>query len=66
MDKRAYSLPEVVKLTSLGRSKIYENIASGDLRAVKLGKRTLILSEDLDAFLKNLPAVVQPSTVQQA
>ncbi|MCP4182429.1 MAG: helix-turn-helix domain-containing protein [Hyphomicrobiales bacterium] len=57
MDKRAFSLPEVVELTSIGRSKVYENITSGHLRAVKAGKRTLVLSEDLDAFLKNLPAV---------
>ncbi len=57
MEKLAFSIPEVVEIASIGRSKIYENIASGHLRAVKLGKRTLILSEDLDAFLKSLPAV---------
>jgi len=59
MEKHAFSILEVMQQTSLGRSKIYEEISNGRLRAVKLGNRTLVLAEDLDKFLQALPAVVQ-------
>jgi len=57
MEKHAYSIPEVMQQTSLGRSKIYEAISSGRLRAVKLDGRTLVLNEDLNKFLQALPVV---------
>ena len=50
----SFSIDDVSKNTGIGRTKIYEEINSGALRARKLGKRTIILKEDLDAFLTNL------------
>lgn len=50
------SIEEVCTATGLGRTKIYQAIGSGALPAKKLGKRTLVLKEDLNTFLANLDA----------
>ncbi len=48
------SIEEACAATGLGRTKLYELINSGQLRARKIGKRTIILKDDLDAFLSGL------------
>lgn len=52
----AYTIRDAVKATGLGRTTLYHAIADGSLRAVKRRSRTLILAEDLKAFLRALPA----------
>jgi excisionase family DNA binding protein len=42
---------------SVGRTHLYSQIKSGALPARKIGRRTLILHEDVQAFLRNLPGV---------
>ena len=51
----SFSIEEVCSLTGLGRTKLYEAINFGDLKAKKWGTRTVILKEDLEMFLKSLP-----------
>lgn len=51
----ALSVTEVLARTGIGRDKLYHIIREGWLPARKLGKRTLILQDDLQAFLKALP-----------
>ena len=51
----AHSISEVVKLTGVGRSVLYEQIGEGRLRIRKLGRRTLIFDADLKAWLESLP-----------
>jgi hypothetical protein len=41
----------------LGHTKIYEEISTGRLRAVKCGSRTLILAKDARAWERSLPAL---------
>lgn len=50
--KLAYRIDEAVKASGLGRSFLYERMADGSLKSVKIGGRRLILREDLMAFLK--------------
>lgn len=50
------SIEEVQAATGLGKTKIYACINSGALKARKLGKRTIVLRDDLNAFLSDLPA----------
>lgn len=57
MDPIAYTVPEVLQLIGIGRTKLYEAIGSGDLPARKVGNRTIILREDLLAWLSSLPLV---------
>lgn len=53
--KFALRISEVVQSSGVGRTKIYEAIRSGGLRAVKNGRTTLILADDIDRWLKSLP-----------
>lgn len=59
--KLAYTIPEVVKATSICRTLIYQDIATGALVARKRGSKTIILPEDLGAYLRALPAVKEVS-----
>lgn len=54
----ALSIEQVQEISGLGRTKIYELINEGALSARKLGKRTLILKNDLEEFLSGLPKYV--------
>jgi len=52
--KLAYSIQEVMAIVALGRDVIYRRIASGELKARKCGRRTLVLHSDLECFLRRL------------
>ena len=47
----AYPVDRAAKAAGLGRTKLYEAIARGELPSVKIGKRRLILVEDLRRWL---------------
>jgi excisionase family DNA binding protein len=51
------SILEACRVAGIGRTKIYEAIAGGSLKARKFGKRTIILRTDLQNFLSALPVV---------
>ena len=51
------SVPDACRLSGLGRTKIYQAIAEGRLKARKYGKRTIILRNDLQEFLTALPVM---------
>lgn len=53
-EKRAYTVLDVSRLTSVGRTRLYEEAKAGRLRFSKVGRRTIIRAEDLKAWLDNL------------
>lgn len=59
--KLAYTVPEAVKATGIGRTALYEEIKAGNLRASKRGSQTLILATELERFLTALPAAGKDS-----
>jgi excisionase family DNA binding protein len=56
-EKRAFSIPEFCLLYGVCRTTVYEEIRAGRLRAVKVGRRTLILVDDAEAWLAALPTL---------
>jgi hypothetical protein len=54
-EKLALSVADASLLSSIGRSKIYEAIASGELIAKKRGCSTLILPDDLKKWIASFP-----------
>jgi excisionase family DNA binding protein len=54
--REALNISEACAAAGIGRTKIYEAIAKGELRARKCGKRTLVLRDDLRHFLGSLPS----------
>ena len=52
--KLAYSIPEFLAAVPIGRTKLYEELKAGRLRAVKVGKRTLILITEAERWLATL------------
>ena len=53
--REGLSIAEACAMAGIGRTKLYAAIASGNLRARKLGKRRIILRSDLHQFLESLP-----------
>ena len=58
----AVSVVEAAKLIGVSRTHIANEIRKGSLTARKSGTRSLILIEDLKAYLANLPVI--PATDQ--
>ena len=56
LQREGLSIPEACAMAGIGRTKIYQAITDGALKARKCGKRTLVLRDDLRAFLQSLPA----------
>ena len=54
MDKVSYSIEETQMKTGICRGLLYKSINSGQLKAKKFGRRTIILHDDLMAFLSSL------------
>ena len=50
-DRGAFTIPEFCAWSRIGRTKVYELIAAGDLPIVKIGKKTLIRFSDGRALL---------------
>ena len=53
--REGLSVAEACAVAGIGRTKIYQAITDGSLKARKCGKRTLILRDELRHFLASLP-----------
>ena len=48
----AYSVKEACRVSSIGRTRLYQLIAEGRLEARKIGRRTIIPAESLRALIE--------------
>jgi excisionase family DNA binding protein len=55
IQREGFSISEACAFAGIGRTKIYQAITDGSLKARKCGKRTLILRDELRHFLASLP-----------
>lgn len=55
MSKLAYSVSEIKQELSIGHTKLYELIKSGQLKSHKVGGRTIFKAESVQEFLNSLP-----------
>ena len=55
------TVAEACSAARTGRTSLYRAIGVGDLRAVKRGRRTLVLVDDLRRWLESHPAI-EPKT----
>jgi hypothetical protein len=56
-EKRAFSIPEFSRRYGIGRTKVYEELRLGRLRARKIGRHTIIVVEDAESWLRRLPPI---------
>ena len=56
-DALADTVPAACARLGISRSALYLELASGRLRGVKAGGRTLLLRVDQDAWANSLPAI---------
>lgn len=60
MDKLLLTPEDAALVLSIGRSKLYELLAAGALRSVRIGKSRRIPAEELAAYVQRL-AGTEPS-----
>ena len=53
--KKAYSINGFCDAVSVGRTLAYKEIAAGNLRTKKAGRKRLITEEEADRWLQSLP-----------
>jgi excisionase family DNA binding protein len=58
LERLAYSVAEACAVAGIRKTTLYKEIRSGDLRAVKIGGRTVILVDDLRHWLNGRPPII--------
>ena len=62
----AFTISDFCAWASIGRTLTYELINRGQLRAIKLGGKTLIPKSDARAWLASLPPLTPRSNPEEA
>lgn len=58
-------VPRAMAMLDIGKTKLYELVGSGDLEAIRIGRRTLILQASIDALINRLRSTPIQSNSQR-
>ena len=53
--RKSHSIKQTCEETGLGKTKVYELIGSGALKSRRVGRRRIVLDDELCEFLESLP-----------
>ena len=53
--KKLYTIRDVIEITSLGRTSVYQAIKKGELVVKKFGAKSLVTAESIESFIASLP-----------
>ncbi len=54
MDKTLLSVPEACEKLRIGRTRLYQILNAGQIKAVRMGKRTFIPAAAIEEFINGL------------
>ena len=57
MTRLLHTIPDAAETLGIGRSTLYNLISSGQITAVKIGRRTLVAQDELERYVRSLTAV---------
>jgi excisionase family DNA binding protein len=60
--KEAFAVKGICRAYGISRETVYNEIRRGRLRALKLGKKTIVLKSDAEAWRDNLPPLKLAAT----
>lgn len=60
-ERLAYSVDEVAQITGLSRDLLYDQMRTGQLGYIKVGRRRIIIRQHLEAFLTTQPRAASGS-----
>jgi hypothetical protein len=55
MDRIAYSLPEAARIAGVSRTRIFDAVRREELTIRKIGRSSIVIHDDLLAWIKSLP-----------
>ena len=56
MTKSAYTINEAINEIGIGRTKLYAEIKDGKIQIRKIGRKSIILADELLKYLNSLPS----------
>ncbi|MEY9532174.1 helix-turn-helix domain-containing protein [Sinorhizobium fredii] len=56
--KLGLGVEEAAEVIGIGRTSVYGEIKNGRLKAHKIGRRTIIFIDDIEAYRLSLPEIV--------
>lgn len=63
---RLLSVAHCLEALGIGRTRFYELLNNGTIKALKSGRRTLVHSAEIDRFIANLEAYGRSATARKA
>ena len=60
-----YSISEAINIIGVKRTKLYQLINSGELKAHKIGKRTVIKHEAINKYIENIKPYSSENKIDQ-